>query len=53
VRPADAVKLLYEPGAPALAFHPVSTRVNKVANDDESLMAPVAAESGPGQLSLL
>jgi len=52
-RPDEAVKLLYEPGAPALAFHPVSTRVNKVANDDENLTLPVDADRGPGQLNLL
>ncbi len=39
----EAWTLLAAPPPGAFAWHPVSTRVNKVANDDEQLVLPIAA----------
>ena len=42
VAQADVADLLVPYPSAALAFHPVSTRVNAVRNDDPALIAPVA-----------
>jgi putative SOS response-associated peptidase YedK len=39
-----AMALLTAPGEAAFAWHEVSTRVNRVANDDAQLILPIAAE---------
>lgn len=41
----DAVlPLMIAPGIGEFAWHPVSTRVNRVANDDDQLLLPISAE---------
>ena len=37
--------LLAAPRIGEFAWHPVSTRVNRVANDDEQLLLPMSAEA--------
>jgi putative SOS response-associated peptidase YedK len=45
-RPREAARALLRPyPAAALAAYPVSTRVNKVANDDPEVIAPLEAEA--------
>lgn len=43
----EALTMLAAPRPGAFVWHPVSTRVNKVANDDEQLVFPVALEDTP------
>ncbi|KJC36749.1 hypothetical protein UB31_35825 [Bradyrhizobium sp. LTSP849] len=39
-----ALSLMVAPRIGEFAWHPVSTRVNRVANDDEKLLLPISAE---------
>ena len=50
-RPREAAQALLRPcPAAALAAYPVSTRVNKVANDDPAVIAPFDDEAAPDEL---
>ena len=40
----DVMTLLKAPGEGEFAWHEVSTRVNRVANDDEQLVLPITDE---------
>lgn len=42
--PSDAIRLLHAPPDGAFAWHPVSSRVNRVANDDAQLVLPMTAD---------
>jgi len=43
----EALTMLAAPPPGAFVWHPVSTRVNKVANDDEQLLLPVSLDETP------
>ncbi|TYO60848.1 SOS response-associated peptidase [Bradyrhizobium hipponense] len=40
----DVLPLMAAPRSGEFAWHPVSTRVNRVANDDDQLLLPISAE---------
>jgi putative SOS response-associated peptidase YedK len=41
----DVMALLVAPNEGEFVWHPVSTRVNRVANDDAQLILPISAEA--------
>ena len=45
----DAMALLTAPGAGEFLWHEVSTRVNRVANDDAQLILPISAEGAAAE----
>jgi putative SOS response-associated peptidase YedK len=45
----EAMALLTAPAAGEFAFHEISTRVNRVANDDAQLMLPITAEEAAAE----